>query len=148
MERQIRSKVPIKEIFFDETLYPRASYNWQTAYDYSQSMKIGAKFPPIIIAILNGKKYLVDGKHRTEATKMNKQKEIKAIVYSGWSKKKIFLEAVRTNIAHGKLLGPYDKRRIAVKLREMNVSQDQISEIIQIPQDKLENFVGQRLINT
>lgn len=49
---------------------------------------------------------------------------------------------------HGKALNPYEKRRIAVKLMEMKVSGTQISKLIQVPQDKMERFVGDRLINT
>ncbi len=148
MGRKIKSKVKIEEVFFDGDLYPRSSYNWQTGYDYAESMKVGAKFPPIILALFKGKKYLVDGKHRIEACKLNKIKEIEAIVYTGWNKDRIFIEAVKANITHGRGLSPYEKRRIALKLLEMKQTKGDVSKIVQIPLDKLENFVGQRLIDT
>ena len=148
MGREIKSKVLISEIVFDEELYPRSMYNWQTAYDYSQSMKVGAKFPDIVLAFFNGKKYLVDGKHRMEAYKLLKIKKIPAIVYTGWNKEKIFKEAVKFNITHGRGLSPYEKRRIALKLMELNSSQKEISKLIQVPLDKLEKFVGNRLVNS
>ncbi|MFW6174001.1 MAG: ParB N-terminal domain-containing protein [Elusimicrobiota bacterium] len=148
MARKIKSKVKIDEIYFDEELYPRSAYNWQTGYIYSQSMKAGAKFPPITIALYKGTKYLVDGKHRLEAYKINKKKEIEAVIYTGWNRKKIFLEAVKANIAHGRNLSPYERRRIGLKLKEMNLSKKDISKLIQVPQDKLQNFIGERLINS
>jgi len=148
MGRKIKAKVNIKEVFFDEELYPRSKYSWQTAYDYAQSMRVGAKFPPIILALLNGKKYLVDGKHRIEACKLLKKDSIPSIVHTGWNKEKIFKEAVRANITHGRLLSPYEKRTIALKLMEFNLKQDEISELIQVPLDKLEKFIGNRLVNS
>ena len=94
MARAIKGKVKLNEIVFDEELYPRSMYNWQTGYDYSQSMKVGAKFPDIILALYKGKKYLVDGKHRIEATKLLKKDSISAIVHTGWNRERIYKEAV------------------------------------------------------
>jgi len=147
MARRIIQKVKISEIVFDKELYPRIDSSWQTAYDYQQSMKTGAKFPPITLAIFNKKLYLVDGKHRVEAYKLNKVTIVEAEVFLGWNKRKIFEEAVRRNIAHGRILSPFEKRRIALKLRVMNYPDSAISELVQIPMVKLENFIGQRLIN-
>lgn len=148
MGRTIKSKVSLKEIYFDEDLYPRSSWDWKTSYIYSQSMNSGAIFPPIVLALLNHKKYLVDGKHRLEAHKNLKKSDIDAIVHTGWTKKKIFEEAIRLNVTHGRVLSPYEKRRIALKLREMDSSDKEICKLIQVPEDKLENFIGSRLINT
>jgi len=147
MERKIKQEVSLKEIFIDEDLYPRSSVNWHTSYDYAQSMVSGAKFPPIVLAIFANKKYLVDGRHRIDARKQLKKETIQAEIYVGWDKKKIFEEAVRMNIAHGRVLSPFEKRRIALKLREEGYDSKNISELIQVPQDKLENFVAQRLTN-
>ena len=108
MGRAIKQKVLIEEIFFDEDLYPRTQCNWQTSYDYSQSMKTGSKFPDIVLAVFNNRKYLVDGKHRIEACKLLKIKSIKAIIYTGWNKKKIFEEAIKYNITHGRDVSHYE----------------------------------------
>ncbi len=147
MARRIKQKVLISEIFFDEDLYPRNLYNWQTGYDYSQSMKTGSKFPDIILAIYNNKKYLVDGKHRIEAYKLLKIKEVDAIIHVGWNRKKIYTQAVKANISHGRVLSPYEKRMIAMKLLEFEYKNSEISKIIQVPLDKLERFVTQRSVN-
>ena len=47
--------IPIKDIFFDETIYPRQSTWWATSYKYSEEMKAGAKFPPIIVGFFIAK---------------------------------------------------------------------------------------------
>lgn len=138
----------LSEIKFDENLYPRSRYNWMVAYDYSQSMKAGSKFPPITVALYNRKYLLVDGKHRMEGKKICKETHIQAEVLSGLSYDEIYIEAVRRNTEHGYNLSPYDKRNIIVKLQKMNLSSEQISGLIKIPMKNLEGFVMKKLTNT
>lgn len=148
MARRIVKKIKLTDVVFDEEVYPRSMVNWQTAYDYANSLKTGAKFPPITLALFKGKLILVDGKHRLDAFKQCKKKVIPAEVYMGWDKKRIFIESIQRNIAHGRVLSPYEKRKCILKLREMRISSKNISSLIQVPQDKIENFVGQRLISS
>lgn len=145
--KRINSTVKTSDIKFDVSLYPRAGHDWRTSYDYAQSMKSGAVFPPVILAKYNNQLILVDGKHRLEAYKTLKIDTVKAEVYIGWSKKKIFEEAIRYNISHGRVLSPYEKRMLALKLRQFGYNDAQVSELIQVPLDKVESFVAQRLVN-
>jgi hypothetical protein len=144
----IKSKVNLHEIVFDEELYPRSGYNWNTSYDYSQSMLAGAVFPPIVLAMLNGKKVLVDGKHRIEAYKGLKVTSIDALVYIGLNKKEIYKLAVQLNNTHGRSLSPYEKRMIALKLMEWKCKKAEISKLILVPENKLNTFVAQRLVSS
>ncbi|KKL75654.1 hypothetical protein LCGC14_2052710 [marine sediment metagenome] len=139
--------IELSKIKFDEEIYPRSQVVWQVAYDYSESMKVGSKFPPIVLALYRRQLVLVDGRHRTEAYKLQKKKTIKAEVYTGWNYKRIFEEAIRRNIQHGKSLSPYEKRRIALKLRQMRYNLKEVSKMIQVPLDKIEDFIGQRMIS-
>ena len=148
MGRKITRKVPLAQVYFDEEFYPRAQPSWQTAYIYSQNMLSGSKFPPITLALFNGKMYLVDGKHRYEAHKRLKKKVIAAEIFSGWSKRKIFEEAITRNVAHGQVLSPYEKRKLILRLREMKYKDKHISKLINVPQDKLVTFVGERLVSS
>ncbi len=148
MERRIVGEVAISDIEFNEDLYPRTGYNWLTGYDYSESIKSGANFPIITLAIYKDKKYLIDGKHRIEANKILKNKTIKAEVFTGWSWEKMFEESVTRNITHGKVLSPYEKRRIALKLKQMKYPEAKIGKLLNIPVERLEKFVAHRLINT
>lgn len=148
VNKKIKQKVELKEITFDEELYPRSGYNWQTTYDYSESMKSGAKFPPILLALFKGKKFLVDGKHRFEAYKVLKKKKIDAIIITGLNRQQIFVEAVKSNIAHGRVLSPYEKRNIILRLKNYKYKFNEISKLIQITPEKLEKFIGTRLINS
>ncbi len=148
MAGRIVKNVLLKDVVFDSKVYPRTQMNWQTSYDYANSLKTGAKFPPITLALYRNKLILVDGKHRLDAFKQCKRKTIPAEIYVKWDLKKIFVESIKRNIAHGKVLSPYEKRICIMRLRELKVSNKNISDLIQIPQEKLEHFVGQRLISS
>lgn len=139
--------VNVDKIIVDSELYPRDNWNFQTSYGYSQAMLAGAKFPSVVLALNNGKYYLVDGKHRIEAIKILKHKEVSAEVHVGWSRQQIFEEAVKRNVAHGKALTVHEKRVVALRLRKWNYDPKKISELVQVPLDKLDNFVAQRLVN-
>lgn len=147
ISKGVKKMVKISDIEFDTELYPRTKPNWVTIVDYKESMVAGAKFPPIILAVHKKKLYLVDGKHRLDAAKQLGFKTISAIVNLGWTKQKIFQEAVRTNIAHGRPLAPYEKRLVIQKLLEMRMKRQDVSNLVQISIDKLDSFVGSRLVN-
>jgi hypothetical protein len=148
MERKVNKTINLDEVFFDEELYPRSSVYWQVSFAYSEEMKAGAKFPPIVLALYKKKLYLVDGKHRIDAHTLLKKKTIEAEIYTGWNKNKIFEEAIKRNITHGRVLSPFEKRKLVLKLRGMKYGDQAISDLIQVPLERLENFIAQRLINT
>jgi len=147
MGKGIKKNVNISDIEFDEDLYPRTRPNWLTIVDYKESMTTGAAFPPIVLATYKGKLCLVDGKHRLEANKQLGKKKISAIIYTGWSRQKIFQEAVKFNISHGLSLSPFEKRRIAKKLLEMRMKKQDVSKLIQVSMDKFDYFIGSRMTN-
>ena len=148
MKKTIKALVPTMEVFFDEDLYPRTQENWQTIYDYSESIKTGAVFPPIVLAMFKGKKVLVDGLHRLKAFRNLHIEKIPAIVLIGLSRNEIFEEAVKRNIAHGRVLSPYEKRLIILRLRAMKYKTDEICTIVQIPFDRIESFLGSNIVNS
>ena len=140
--------MPIEDIVFDESLYPRHKYWWGTAYAYSEEMKAGARFPNITVGLLNGKHVLVDGKHRLEAYKINKETHVSVDVLSGLNEEELFLQAIKLNIAHGHTLSSYDKMKIIGKLEDMKFDMESISGIVQIPMGKLTNFIAKRITTT
>jgi hypothetical protein len=139
--------VKVKDVVTDKECYPRDGWNHFTAYSYSQAMRAGAKFPPIVVALNRGRYILVDGKHRLEAKKILKQNSIEAEVVIGWSKRQIYEEAVRRNVTHGKALSIHERRQVGLRLRNWQYPPNKISELIQVPMDKLTTFIEQRLTN-
>lgn len=139
--------IDVKSVITDKELYPREGWNHFTAFTYSQAMLAGAKFPPIVVALSNGKYILVDGKHRLEAKVILKQDKIEAEVVAGWSRKQIYEEAVKRNTSHGKPLSVYERRKVGLRLRNWQYPPNKISELINVPMDKLTTFIEQRLTN-
>jgi len=140
--------IGVGQIFEDNELYPRFQYNWQVAYDYAKSMETGAIFPPIVVAFHAGKYYLVDGKHRKEAYKQIKQDTVEVELIPVKSLDDIFVEAVKRNVIHGKALSVGEKVQAALKLRMIDISDEKISEIIQVPIKDLNKFIAKRVTNT
>lgn len=138
----------INQVNIDEDLYPRNSWNWLTSHDYAQSMRAGAKFPPIVVALFKKKYYLIDGRHRIEAIKTLKEEYIQVDILTGLKYNDMYLKAVELNIGHGRALSPQEKTKIILKLKDMKLSNDKISKIVNIPIDKLQNMVSKRLTNT
>lgn len=138
----------IKSLVFDKELYPRAKEEtyWQTAWRYSQAMKMGNKFPPILVGLFKRKKYVVDGWHRVEAMKLLKEEFISATVKRYTDKRDMFADAVKLNSVHGQPLSPWDKVRIIYKLEEMKFTLEEISEIVKVPVDKIERFKARTVI--
>lgn len=141
-------KVPIKDIVFDDSIYPRQNYYWQIAYDYSLAIKSGSKFPPITLGKFKNKLYLIDGKHRLEATKSNKQKLISAKILTGLSKEEMFSKAVNMNNLHGQRFSVGDKVKIIVTLRNFKMDDNLISKLVHMPVSRIESMIEKRVTSS
>ncbi len=136
----------IKSIKVDAELYPRNKVNWVTTMRYFNALTAGAIFPPITV-IKEGRKYLlIDGAHRLEANKTNKEQYIEAEILENLSKKEIFIESVRRNSAHGLQFSAQETAKVILKLKAMKISKKEISNIVRISVDKIEPFVTKRMI--
>jgi hypothetical protein len=142
MEEKI---LAIEEIKTIPELYPRSKVSWLTAYDYSQKMKAGEVFPPVVVAYYNNEYILVDGWHRIEALKILGEKYVRAQIIKPKDEKEIYIQAVKLNLRHGRPLSPYEKALIVKKLEGFNFTKEQISDILKIPLDSLERFVAERV---
>lgn len=143
----MKSKIlKISELVFDKELYPRMDIGWQTAYKYSQEMKAGSVFPPIIVGLFQGKLYVVDGWHRIRAKELLKEDHIQGTVKDYENYNDMFLDAIKLNISHGQPFSPQDKVRVIYKLENMNFELDAISKIVLIPMGKMEIFRSRTVI--
>ena len=137
--------IQIEEAICDKEIYPRNLVDWMTTYRYAKAMKSGAKFPPITVALFEGKNLVVDGFHRLDAYKQNKETHLEVEILKGLNKKEIFIESVKRNIGHGRQFNSQERTRIIITLEKWKISQEVISEIIRIPTDDLQPFVAKRI---
>jgi len=139
----------IKEIVINPKYFPRLKIDWHVAFHYAQAMKTGANFPVIEVAYLEGKYYLVDGMHRLDAYKRNRQEFVNVIVNQKINDfKQLYIASIQRNIGHGKPFTLQEKTLCAVNLRKMNFQDYDIASIVQIPIENLTRIIAQRLTNT
>ncbi len=137
--------IQIEKAICDKEMYPRNLVDWVTSYRYAKAMQSGSKFPPITVASSWGKFLVVDGFHRLDGYKINKETHIEIEVLRGLNKKQIFIESVKRNIGHGRQFNSQERTRIILTLEKWKMSQEVISEIIRIPTDDLQPFVAKRI---
>ncbi len=138
----------ISSIKMDKKLYPRTGIDWTTCARYYNALKSGAEFPPIVVARRRLSYVLIDGAHRLKAFKDAKETHIQVEVLIGLSDKQIYLEAIKRNASHGRQFSTQEVAKITITLKEWNMSGKDISELINIPVDKLDDFIAKRLSAT
>ena len=136
------TKVKIGDIIVDETIYPRKQGVWLVAFQYSQAMKAGAVFPPIVLGEYKKKLYLVDGRHRIDANKLLDHDTIEALVKKYTDKKTMFVDAIKFNNIHGKALTVADKTKIFGTLRNWKYPDLTISTLLNTPIDNFNIFLN------
>jgi len=100
--------ININSLVLDFTLYPRCRVDDQHASYMLESVKAGVELPPVIID--KKSKRVIDGFHRVTAMKrffkLNKKEkpEITAIIKTYKSEADMFLDAMKYNAAHGRML--------------------------------------------
>lgn len=141
-----RRILAIKDLVFDEDVYPRMKVGWLTAYQYAQAIKAGAEFPAIIVGFYKDRYYVIDGWHRVEAHRVLKEQMIQAIIYEYSSKRDMFADAVVLNVVHGRQLSVQERVRIVDTLKEMDFTRIEIGELVRIPTDKLGRFEARVII--
>ena len=139
----------IDELVVDEDSYPRANTDWQVVLKYAQAMELGAKFPDIEIAIINGKKYVIDGVHRVGSNKRNGAEFVSCTVNKNVKNlNDLYLVAVQRNVGHGKSFSQHERRQIILKLQDMKVAKATISALVGIPISKMELYLGKKFSHT
>lgn len=137
----------LDELGFDKTIYPRNGVNWFNVMNYANAMKTGSNFPPITVTMVNFRWTVIDGWHRCNAAKQNKQKYIEAEIIKCKTLEEAYIEAVKRNSEHGIQFNPQEKSKISIKLKEIGLNTVQIEELVKIPYDKLTKFTADRLAN-
>lgn len=118
--------------------YPRQHFSNSVAEKYSKAMILGEVFPPIKIALIKKKYFLVDGFHRLRARELNKEEDIQVFIDNNINDlEQLFVQAVKENIKHGRVLEEYDKNKIIDRLRVLNFKETEISKIILKPINEL-----------
>lgn len=118
-------KIPVEKIIFLQDIYPREEIDQEQVNLYRLNLN---SLPPIIV---NEDYILIDGAHRLRAHEISNKKEITAIVKE-ISKEDILLEAIKINNKHGKQLTMNDKRILARKLFDDQLTNEDIGDLLAV----------------
>ncbi len=123
-------KIAISAISFDEETQIRERVHEDVVNDYSEQMKRGEKFPPVILFREGIAVFIGDGWHRLLSAKKNGYTHFPAQVYGG-GKAAAVRYALKANITHGLRLTSADKRKkVGVALSEYpTLSSNEIANV-------------------
>ena len=90
-------KIRIDDIIRSDTVQSRIALNELTVFEYQFRKEDGDEFPPIVVFVIDGKFYVVDGFHRLEAYRRAGHTEIECVVHDGdWAAALRFESAIFT----------------------------------------------------
>jgi len=150
------AKEKIKDIYIDEDIYPRINKSNKTINAYIESLKAGAKFPPIEVQKINNEGteqiILLDGLHRLESHKELKLDEIDVIFWKEeiLDKKEhlndLRLRAANLNILHGDRLSYEDMyqtaRKVATDDPEKKYTEQAIADQLGVAQQTVHDWIA------
>jgi transcriptional regulator with XRE-family HTH domain len=116
MKKNNIEKLEIFQIFAHADIQPRAEIHQETVDEYTEAMRNGDKFPPVVVFRDDDVFYwLADGFHRFEAAKEAGRTFIQAEIRAG-GKREAILFAVGANAIHGLRRTNIDKHNSVLKL--------------------------------
>ena len=139
----------IKDLVQDMEIYPRDEVNWMTVVRYKDNMQSGSVFPPVMVAQYRSKFILLDGFHRVAACQRLGIERIKAEVWKGLTKEKMYLKGVEANAKNARAFSSKELRQIVLRCRnDYKMPDNEISTIVCIPEERLSVFMADRLAVT
>jgi hypothetical protein len=122
----------IAQLVFDFSLYPRVEIDSQHVHYIRQAIKAGLKLPPIIID--KASKRIIDGMHRARAYRLEYGDDYKIQVEERTydSEAAMFIEAMRLNAAHGRMLTTYDRAHCVLHAEQLKIEPEQIAEALHV----------------
>lgn len=102
--------IAISKVKVDGGTQTRAGTNGPVVYEYADLMRVGVKFPPIVVYHDGEEYWLADGFHRVAAAKEVRLSNIMADIHQG-TRRDAVLHSVGANTDHGLRRTNDDKRR-------------------------------------
>lgn len=125
----------IADIILDYNIYPRHEVEQLRVNEYCNSLKAGAKFPPVIIC--SDTKRVADGFHRVSMYKKCKVEEIEVEKVKFNDEPELIWWSINWNAQHGLKLTRYDQTRCLNIGREYGLSDDRIAQALCMTVDKI-----------
>ena len=116
MTNQVQTKtVPLENIILKDNIQQRELLDYECVQEYTEALRGGAVFPPIVLFSDGNQLILADGLHRYIAFQEANRKEIDALILQGGEREAIFY-ACGANAEHGLRRTNQDKRKAVLTL--------------------------------
>ena len=128
MTKEKPQTIDMSLINIDPEIYPRAQIDPEVVATYSENMKAGTRFNPLVVQ--KDTHTLIDGVHRYHALKRLERKKAQAEILD-IPDSELRAEAIRRNVKHGKRLTRKERDRSIVALRFRDGKKEkEIAEIV------------------
>lgn len=135
----------LSELILDFDLYPRGGVDPAHVTQIAEALVAGASVPPIIIDKIS--KRIVDGFHRWKAfwRLFGEKYEVECVEKSYKNEGEMFLDAMRYNASHGRVLTPHDKAHCLLLGDRLNISADLVAESLNLTPERLGKLRSDRI---
>lgn len=143
MRETILTVKPI-ELIEDFSLYPRTMVDEHHIQQMRYAFRAGTQFPMIVID--RKSKRIADGWHRKRMyqSELESGSEIEVIAKDYPDDAAMFLDAVRLNSHHGRMLSPFERIRIKLRADELKIEASRTAAALNITTEALERLVGSK----
>jgi len=135
----------ISEVVLDYSLYPRTEVDSQQVSYLAEAMVSGTNIDPIVINSSDNR--CIDGFHRVKAYRkiFGDNHVISAIEKKYGSERELFLDAIRYNAKHGRMLTTHDRTHCALKAQSLQISVDEIASVLHTTVEKINRLTTQNV---
>jgi hypothetical protein len=126
------SKVKLSDLVLDFDLYPRSEIDSQHVRYMRMALQAGAAFPDILAD--KKSRRVIDGFHRycMYRAENGEECEVNVTWKSYGSEAEMFLEAVRLNASHGRILTRFDRTHCILRAERFRIEPEQIATALSI----------------
>lgn len=138
-------QMPIADLVLDFDFYPRSSVDKQHVHYMAEAISAGAELPPVIID--RKSKRVVDGFHRVRAYARLKgpKCKIEVVEKTYRDERQLFLDAMRYNANHGRMLSTYDRVHCLLRCDRLNIRTDDVASALNLTASAIETLRKERV---
>ena len=130
-------KIKLAEVILDFSLYPRSDVDAQHISYMREAEDSGVKLPTIVID--SKSKRVIDGFHRVRMWrhKYDDNHEIDVIEKTYKNEAEMFLDAIRYNASHGRILTRYDRTHCILLSEKFKIAPKNLASALSMTVEKL-----------
>lgn len=134
----------VASLILEESIYPRSNVSAQRVQRLSESLRAGAKFPPLVA--WKDKRWLIDGVHRhhTYLRVLGDEAEAEVEWRTYSDEAAAFRDAALLNAVHGEPLSSYDLAHCLDVARRLHIPDDDLPTVLSLTVAKVQQMRGER----